>query len=121
MIEIEVGMLVRLRSGGPIISVNALADKMGYVSCVWFDKDWHVGFYSFHVSVLEQLNTTGESTECKAGVLSSTQDQDEEDIDDYCDYDESYGYDDFDSEPPGCGIGSCSNCDNIGCPVHPCN
>jgi hypothetical protein len=39
------------------------------------------------------------------------------------DFDNDYqDYDDYDYSDEGCGEGySCSQCDNYGCPAHPCN
>jgi hypothetical protein len=38
------------------------------------------------------------------------------------DYDEREDYEDYDYSNEGCGEGySCSQCDNYGCPAHPCN
>jgi uncharacterized protein YodC (DUF2158 family) len=49
----QIGMTVRLRSGGPLLTVNSIPNEKGYVLCVWFDKDRHLGREEFHLAALE--------------------------------------------------------------------
>ena len=38
--EMKPGTLVMLNSGGPKMTVNGDLDKLGYVTCVWFNSGY---------------------------------------------------------------------------------
>lgn len=50
-IEFEVGETVRLNSGGPLLTVSKLLEKV-QVECVWFNKLGDVCFHVFDVALL---------------------------------------------------------------------
>lgn len=117
MEEIEVGMTVRLHSGGPILTVNAQPDEAGYVTCVWFDNDKHVESYAFHMSSLELANTDESAIGDEAD--ETTDNKIEDDV--FPEHND-YERDDDLYHEEGCGDGySCEECENAGCPAHPCN
>ena len=114
MKEIKVGMTVRLRSGGPVLMVNALSDETGYVTCVWFDEDEHIGEYDFHVSALELVD----AEEADIEDLDELQKIEDDGFDEWNEHDQDYDL----FHEAGCGEGySCAECDNVGCNAHPCN
>ncbi|MDH7482966.1 MAG: hypothetical protein QHH26_13490 [Armatimonadota bacterium] len=129
MEKVEIGMTVRLHSGGPILTVNTQPDENGYVTCVWFDKDEHVRAYTSPMSSLELVKTKGSDVEDEAGETTAheiEEDRIEEDgFTDHSEYDRDDGlFDDFQDLflEKGCGEGySCEECENVGCPAHPCN
>jgi uncharacterized protein YodC (DUF2158 family) len=45
------GSLVRLRSGGPLMTVSRMED--GQVNCVWYDWDGQMASASFPIDVLQ--------------------------------------------------------------------
>jgi len=54
MTEVQEGDLVRLGSGGPVMSVTEI--KGHKASCIWFDTDGHLQEFTFHVQNLTVIN-----------------------------------------------------------------
>lgn len=53
-IEVKIGDVVQLKSGGPTMTIEDIDDS-GNVKCKWFDKDQTLHTESFKLEMLEFL------------------------------------------------------------------
>ncbi len=59
LMELKIGDLVQLKSGGPIMTVESITGAFeramgeGQVHCVWFDSQGHVQYENFSEEVLK--------------------------------------------------------------------
>lgn len=52
--EIKIGDVVELRSGGPYMTVESV-DENGYVSCTWYSKDLEYETFVFRRELLFRI------------------------------------------------------------------
>jgi uncharacterized protein YodC (DUF2158 family) len=58
--EYEVGDVVRLRSGGPEMTVKKVQDS-GWIECMWFTKERSLGQASFPKKTVVRVNVAPRS------------------------------------------------------------
>lgn len=51
--SIEAGFVVRLKSGGPLMTVSDEATEEGYVKCYWFKSESVLQQHLFHIETLQ--------------------------------------------------------------------
>jgi uncharacterized protein YodC (DUF2158 family) len=69
---LQIGEVVRLRSGGPRMTVVARGARAepGAVECAWFDKSDAYAVAGFPLAALERVNSTSSESDSKLAPRS---------------------------------------------------